>query len=242
MSRISFRDNGEDHNFWQNYTDLMSGFLIVFIIASLVAYGSYKVYVDLYHSKGITEANINDIVVNAEMYRKIRAFQKAQETIQRKYFVYNKEHRRFECTVDILFSPNDATIPYNCVRDLEDAGKEIQDIITKFREKTNIEFREETKTNISFKVVVEGRAAKPHGVNPSREVYNRAARLSYERARNVVRFWNDRGILTNVNEGNDELLISGSGYEGKGRHTGLGKDGEDKNKTIIIQIIPDITY
>ena len=71
MSRISFRENGEEHNFWQNYTDLMSGFLIVFIITSLVAYGSYKVYVDLYHSRGITENNINDIVVNAELYKKI---------------------------------------------------------------------------------------------------------------------------------------------------------------------------
>ena len=72
MSRISFREDGEEHNFWQNYTDLMSGFLIVFIITSLVAYGSYKVYVDLYHNKGITENNINDIVVNAELYKKLR--------------------------------------------------------------------------------------------------------------------------------------------------------------------------
>ena len=72
MSRISFKEEGEEHNFWQNYTDLMSGFLIVFIITSLIAYGSYKVYVDLYHSKGITEGNINDIVVNAELYKKIK--------------------------------------------------------------------------------------------------------------------------------------------------------------------------
>ena len=84
MNRIRFRDKGDEHNFWQNYTDLMSGFLIVFIIASLVAYGSYKVYVDLYHSKGITEGNINDIVVNAELYQKIREFQDAQKTISRK--------------------------------------------------------------------------------------------------------------------------------------------------------------
>ena len=59
MGKISFRNNGEDHNFWQNYTDLMSGFLIVFIIASIVAYSSYKIYVDLYHEKGITEANMS---------------------------------------------------------------------------------------------------------------------------------------------------------------------------------------
>lgn len=42
MSRISFRDNGEEHNFWQNYTDLMSGLLIVFIIASIIAYNNFK--------------------------------------------------------------------------------------------------------------------------------------------------------------------------------------------------------
>ena len=44
MSRIIFKDNGEDHNFWQNYSDLMAGFLIVFIITSIVAwYGYIKV-------------------------------------------------------------------------------------------------------------------------------------------------------------------------------------------------------
>lgn len=48
MRRIKFKDNGEEHNFWQNYTDLMSGFLIVFIIASLVAYNSYRGFVELY--------------------------------------------------------------------------------------------------------------------------------------------------------------------------------------------------
>ena len=42
MSRIKFHDDGEEHNFWQNYTDLMSGFLIVFIIASIIAYNQYK--------------------------------------------------------------------------------------------------------------------------------------------------------------------------------------------------------
>ena len=28
MSKINFKEEGEQHNFWQNYTDLMSGFLI----------------------------------------------------------------------------------------------------------------------------------------------------------------------------------------------------------------------
>ena len=38
MKSIFKKDRGEEHDFWMSYTDLMSGFLIVFIIASLVYY------------------------------------------------------------------------------------------------------------------------------------------------------------------------------------------------------------
>lgn len=233
MSRLSFREEGEEHNFWQNYTDLMSGFLIVFIIASLVAYGSYKIYVDLYHEKGITEGNINDIVVNAELYQKIREFQDAQKSINRKYFKYNEKFQRFECTVDVMFQPESPVIPNQCYNDLEAAGKEIEDIIEKFKE----------STNVSFKVVIEGRAARSHdNPNPSTAQKAYAARLSYERARNLHLFWKSKGLLKNIERQNGEVFISGSGFEGKGRYTGYGVNGEDKNKTFIIQIIPYINY
>lgn len=232
MSRISFRDNGEEHNFWQNYTDLMSGFLIVFIIASLIAYSSYKVYVDLYHTQGITEANINDIVVNAELYKKIREFQDAQKTISQKYFKYNDEYQRFECTVDVLFATDSPVIPSNYYTDLIEAGKEIEDIINKFK----------ASVNVSFKVIIEGRAAQKHDTNPSEAQRAYAARLSFERARNLHLFWKNQGLLKNIEKQNGEVFISGSGYEGKGRYKGFGPNGEDKNKTFIIQIIPYITY
>ena len=29
MSRLNLKNEGDEHNFWQNYTDLMSGFLVV---------------------------------------------------------------------------------------------------------------------------------------------------------------------------------------------------------------------
>ena len=106
MRRIKFKDNGEEHNFWQNYTDLMSGFLIVFIIASLVAYNSYRGFVELYYGVGVTEANINDIVVNAKLYKQIKEFQEAQKQLQSKYFAYSSKYNRFECTVDVLFKPS----------------------------------------------------------------------------------------------------------------------------------------
>lgn len=233
MSRLSFREDGEEHNFWQNYTDLMSGFLIVFIITSLVAYGSYKVYVDLYHNKGITEGNINDIVVNAELYKKIREFQEAQKSINRNYFKYNAQYQRFECTVNVTFAPESPIIPQSSYSQLIEAGKEVEDIIEKFKE----------SANVSFKVVIEGRAARPHDTpNPNEAQKAFAASLSYNRARNLHLFWTNRGLLRNIEKENGEVFISGSGYEGKGRYTGYGTNGEDRNKTFIIQIIPYIAY
>lgn len=264
MSRISFQEEGEEHNFWQNYTDLMSGFLIVFIITSLVAFGGYKVYVNQYHTvikrlayledtlavykdslvcykkyadlyikMGVTESNINDILVNSELYKKIREFQKAQKEINRRYFKYNEKYQRFECTVDVMFEPESPIIPIQCYNDLEAAGKEIEDIVQKFKE----------STNVSFKIVIEGRAARSHNnPNPIAAQKNYAAKLSYERARNLLLFWKRKGLMNDIENQNGEIFISGSGLEGKGRYTGFGTDGEDRNKTFIIQIIPYITY
>ena len=147
MRRLNLHNDGEEHNFWQNYTDLMSGFLIVFIIASLVAYSSYKIYVDLYHEKGITEANINDIIINADLYEKIRQFQDAQKSLNSQYFRYNEEYKRFECKIDVQFTANDfENIRPEYIEDLKNAGVELDSILTKFTE----------TTGVMFKVIVKG--------------------------------------------------------------------------------------
>lgn len=39
MKKLFEKNSGEEHNFWMSYTDLMSGFLIVFIVASIIAMG-----------------------------------------------------------------------------------------------------------------------------------------------------------------------------------------------------------
>ena len=229
MGRISFRNNGEDHNFWQNYTDLMSGFLIVFIIASIVANSSYKIYVDLYHEKGITEANINDIIVNAELYQKIKEFQDAQKSLQSDYFRYNSTYDRFECTVDVMFVPNKADIPQQNYQQLKEAGKELERILDSFKK----------STNISFKVIIDGRAAKHADPAKTKQFWEFSERLSYQRAMNLFRFWNKNGILTNIEDLNGEVFISGSGFGGQGRYEGAE---EERNKTFIVQIIPYIKY
>lgn len=73
MSRLNFKNEGDEHNFWQNYTDLMSGFLVVFIITSLVAwYGYIKV-------TGAIGGDGGSIKVTIEQSRMIREFNEAQK-------------------------------------------------------------------------------------------------------------------------------------------------------------------
>lgn len=42
MKKLFHKQSNDDHNFWMSYTDLMSGFLVVFIILSAILYSHYK--------------------------------------------------------------------------------------------------------------------------------------------------------------------------------------------------------
>lgn len=41
MNKLFKKDSGEEHNFWMSYTDLMSGFLVVFIILSAILFNHF---------------------------------------------------------------------------------------------------------------------------------------------------------------------------------------------------------
>ncbi len=41
MKKLFKKDSGEENNFWMSYTDLMSGFLVVFIILSAILFNHY---------------------------------------------------------------------------------------------------------------------------------------------------------------------------------------------------------
>ena len=140
MSKLNFKNEGDEHNFWQNYTDLMSGFLVVFIITSLVAwYGYIKV-------TGAIGGDGGSIKVTIEQSRMIREFNEAQKSLVSEYFHYNEQYQRFECKSDIMFEPNLANIPADKEEIFIEAGKElVNKILSKFKE----------SVNISFKIIIE---------------------------------------------------------------------------------------
>lgn len=218
MSRITFRDNGEEHNFWQNYTDLMAGLLIVFIIAAIVAY----------HENRGDEMDEE----YTEAYKQIREFWKAQQSRERKYFKYDAKYQWFEIKREELFKPESDMIPDNKKEELINIGNEVKEIIGSFK----------SSEIVSFKVVIDGRAARSYknpNTNESTEEY--CAKLSYMRAYNLYKLWKSKGIVKDIEEMNGEVVVAGSGLEGKGRYPFKG-GREGKNKTVIIQIIPYIKY
>ena len=247
MTRLNFRDSAEEHNFWQNYTDLMAGFLIVFIITSLMAYVGYKSFVDIFTANSNGEVTVKDVIVNHKLYKKIREFQIVSKELgnKSKYFKYNDEFRRFECSIDVQFEPRDAIIKKQYKADLIAAGHELETLVSSYQDKAD---------NIAFKIIIDGRAAN----NLSKDInggkpwvkgdanWKETEVKSYERARAVRDLWEANGIFNaDSNHSNIDVIISGSGFGGSGRYKqqkGVNVDNEARNKTFIIQIIPYINF
>jgi len=238
MSKIRFKEDVEEHNFWQNYTDLMSGFLVVFIIASMVAYASYKTYVDIFNEVGISEGNIDDIVVEADLFKQISSFQEAQRTLSERaqYYRYNETYNRFECKEEVLFPPDNFTdIPEDYKPLLINAAEELDSIMSSFMKQVDSD-------RIGFSIVIDGRLALQHGMTPTKSQRERAKQFGKERAMSFYNLLKERGIIDNWEKSAEGVFVTGSGYGGSGRYSGYGKDGEDKNKNVIIQILPFIRF
>jgi hypothetical protein len=225
MKKLFGKNKGEEHNFWMSYTDLMSGFLIVFILASLLA---YKEYHDIIINLG--GGTSGEVKVKLEEYNKIKEIQRAIAALNSEYYVYNEEFQRFECKIDIMFAPNDPIIPSENWNDFKKAGKELVNLLDTLK-----------TDNVAFKIIIEGRAANSH-TKPMTNSNEDMKLLSYKRALELYKLWQKDDILKNLNNKNAEVFISGSGLEGKGRYKGLGKEGEDRNKRFIIQIVPYLKF
>jgi hypothetical protein len=169
--KIFGRSNGEMHNFWQNYTDLMSGLMIIFLVAS-VGY-----------------------VVSQDDSRKIKAIVNAQKELadRSKFFTYNEKYNRFECTIDVKFPAYSlvhdidkaSQIHANNRKDLINAGKELRSFIDQQRAKYD---------GIDFEILIDGRAAG------SFQKGTLVPQLSFRRAHSLYELWKQNGLFDNTKD------------------------------------------
>ena len=206
--KIFGRASGEMHNFWQNYTDLMSGLMIIFLIAS-VGY-----------------------VVSKDDSRKIKAIISAQKELadNSKYFSYNENYNRFECTIDVNFiaysitrnEKESSVIPEQDRSELINAGRELRIFIDEQRAKYD---------GIDFEIIIDGRAQEGKKKRKiSKSDLQTINELSYLRALSLYSLWEENKLFNNKI---DNIHAAGSGFGGVGRNPG-------QNRTFIISIIPFI--
>lgn len=212
--------------FWPSYVDLMTNLFAIILVLFVFFFTSHKRLKETITATG--GGNIDSIMLTIEQQKLVSDFYAAQKDLKRTYFKYNDTYKRFECNIDVLFKPESPVIPDENKAELIEAGHELDNIIKDFKK----------NVNISFKLVIDGRAAKPHNalINPQNYIF--AEKLSFQRADNLYHLWLNNHILRDIDNSDVEVFISGSGFGGKGRYTGFGLEGEDKNKTFIISIIP----
>lgn len=62
MKKLFGKSNKEDHNFWMSYTDLMSGFLVVFIVACYVYQSRFDKIVSMISDAGCTVEDVEQML------------------------------------------------------------------------------------------------------------------------------------------------------------------------------------
>lgn len=254
MKRIFHKNEDlENGNSWMSYTDLMSGFLIIFILASLITYkgltmasGSKRELIEKVNTlekqnKTLTSelkstkeerdemsAQLDAYTVNKTDFDKIQEFINAQKNLNSDYFIYNSKYQRFECKINVQFEENKYVIPSKDVPKLKAAGKELLKIIQTY-----------STPNISFKVVIDGRAAKNLDEDQNKKYFGSVQELSYNRARSLYTIWAKDGTINDMERLNAEVFISGLGFGGINRYS---SKQEAMNKTFIIQVIPYLKF
>lgn len=230
MGRLDFKDNGDEHNSYQSYTDLMSGFLIVFMVASVIAIIIYRDAIKWREEhEGIVnfiEATLNDeggsgiditegdIQISLELYKAMNELRKAQEQINNRYIEYDVNNNMFRVMKYVEFEENSPVIPDKDKTDLIEIGKSIQDVVSQFK----------NNAYIGFKIIIDGRI----GEGEQEKIPGSQRNLSYNRANNLHLLWNANKILSSYN-----VIVAGSGLNGEGREPG-------KNRTFVIQVVPYI--
>jgi hypothetical protein len=191
--------------FWTSYADLMTSLFFIMLVLFVLAIAMMK----------------KDAKANKEQIDMINNIQKSIEKLDKTYFSYDNDYKRFSLNKQIQFEPAESKIQDQYKPYLLAVGKEIENLI--------VELKSDIKNkDIKYMIIIEGMA--------SNDYYKRNDELSYLRALSLFKLWSQNNI--HFDPSICELQIAGSGIKGVGRFQ--GKKNEFKNQRFLIQIIPKI--
>ena len=210
--------------FWTSYSDLMTSLffaMLVLFVVVVVAMGSAN--------KQLKET-LNKAEITIEQQNQVLKLQEQFQTLAGSTSLdYDEEKRMFYAKDFVgieIFQSNEADIKQEFINKVDEVGTDIKNIIDSLNK---------ANSNFKYQLVIEGTAAIPYkelrAGTYNKDNYDMYL-LSYRRALALYKRWQH----LNFREGNTEIIIAGSGFNGINRDKIL----EDNNKRFVIQIIPKI--
>ena len=181
-----------DNLFWVSYSDIMTSLFFIMLVLFVVTAGYY------YNRYQITQDKLNEI----------DAIETALSSLDRNYFNFNEENKRYRLNIDVRFNPREANInvmPTEILDSLYNAGSILYQTIDSLiinNERTHL------------LLVIEGNNQRPD--NYQNEI-DFGYTNSYKRALALFNFWKERGLNFYDFGERCEVIIAGSGYFGLAR-------------------------
>ncbi len=241
-------DNNTKGSFWPSYVDIMTTLFAIMLVLFVVSYSRFKV-------------KEQELQVLADHFIEIIDIYDAVGNIDSTKFEYNESYSKNIFKLEIEYQPKEFELnrlqldkdgkieEANALREqIKNAGDSIKVTIQNLQKKENL------KRDIKYLVVIEGQSSKI----PFKDydpVWRNNYTLSYLRAWNLHKFWQEHGIdFTKMDR--CELVICGSGEEGVPRIV-PSKDleqqkitstegyrawshEESKNQRFLVHIVPVI--
>jgi hypothetical protein len=200
----------KDSLFWISFSDLMISLFFVMMLLFI-----------------FTVQHLNkQMEVNEKILKEIKSVQTALGELDKKYFTYDSNNKRYKLHIPINFQSNKHNIytknSDNTISELVQAGKNLY---------AKVDSLIQTNSNIDYLVVVEGNAARYKDNYKEKVTIQKGYEVSYERALSLVELWKSKNINFNKLGNQCEVIIAGSGHFGKSRES-----DENRNRNFTIQV------
>ena len=158
--------------------------------------------------------------VTQDKLDEIKRIELSTKDLSKKYFAYNSQYEKYVLKVNVFFpelESNFHMLSYETRNQLQDAGESVDSFLIKHKEN-------------KYLLIVEGQASM-NGPKWMDRNYD----LSFQRAKNLIKFWQ---YDCNLNfPDNVEIQIAGSG-DGRLNKNSMRDPVELKNQRFLIHIIP----